>query len=225
MRLQRPAGLHLPMRHSTGNAAYKVLRQSWGSAGAFGLAACAAAVICRSGRLGLGGAAGGFRLGEAAGRGIAAGDKSCCCHRSCQQGAKYTFRHEKIPSFQVLRFKDPNIFPIVPGKHIYILAENNIHFYQKSAVSLLISRHFYKNSCADISLFQKIKKQPGKIPDSIFPSCGHYSCLIAERALILTARLAGEKPESSPTSVAKATAPNASQTGMIELPPMEVMPK
>ena len=50
------------------------------------------------------------------------------------------------------------------------------------------------------------------------------SFLIAERALILTARFAGEKPEISPTKVAKSTAPTASHQGLIELPPIEVIP-
>lgn len=52
----------------------------------------------------------------------------------------------------------------------------------------------------------------------------YYSCLIAESALILTARFAGENPDSSPTSVANSIEPIASQNGMIELPPIDVIP-
>ena len=69
-----------------------------------------------------------------------------------------------------------------------------------------------------------ISAQRGIIPQSgiSYGAAVYHSCLIAVRALILTARLAGEKPETSPTSVANATAPIASHQGMIELPPIEV---
>ena len=51
-----------------------------------------------------------------------------------------------------------------------------------------------------------------------------YSCRIAVRALILTARLAGEKPDTNPTIVEKISAPTTSHHGMMEEPPM-LMPR
>ena len=73
-------------------------------------------------------------------------------------------------------------------------------------------------------MMKQAQKIPAPPPGQSRDRENYPSFLIAERALILTARFAGEKPEISPTKVAKSTALTASHQGMIELPPIEVIP-